>query len=644
MCSDSADQRIFQLDGLTTEAQNPASRDIDRLTPLEIVYLMNEEDHRVPEAVLSQAVPIARAIEVVAQAFRSGGRLIYVGAGTSGRLGVLDAAECPPTFGTPPEMVVGVIAGGSRALVRAVEGAEDRAELAVADLEQLNLTERDVVCGIATSGRTPYVLAALRYARGRGCTTIALACNRDALVLDECDIAIAPVVGPEVLSGSTRLKAGTATKLVLNMITTGAMVQIGKTYGNLMVDLKATNTKLHLRACRIVSQLLGISRDQARALLDRCGWEVKTALVVGKRGCSPEQARALLRQARGHVRVALGEEEPAGRLVLRPGERLVVGIDGGGTATRAVVAAVDAAGAWRVLAEAEQPGANANVYGFARAAKHVARAVFQALRAARQRDATVESLAACLAGAAGSQTALQWQDWLRSLRLAHRIQVYTDIDAVYAAAGLDRGLAVIAGTGTVVQVRDGGRPVARAGGWGWLVGDPGSGYWLGRRVLQRLCRRLDSGQPLDPLDEAVVAFLRTAGPLAASHDGHDVAQLVRAFLYTPRADEDTVRRIAQLAKPAVAAAEEGITAALAMLDEASALLADQVRQAVADSRAQNTPWRGPVLLAGGLLTASRALRQRLLDRLAGVVEPETVHVVSQAAHGAVTLAARLLRA
>ena len=631
MVSEPTDQRVFQLDGLTTEAQNPASREIDRLTPLEIVYLMNDEDRRVPDAVLSQAVPIARAIDAVAAAFRAGGRLIYVGAGTSGRLGVLDAAECPPTFGTPPEMVVGVIAGGHRALVRAVEGAEDRGELAVADLEPLNLSASDVVCGIATSGRTPYVLAALRYARQRGCTTIALACNQDAVVLEQADIPIVPVVGPEVLSGSTRLKAGTATKLVLNMITTGAMVRIGKTYGNLMVDLKATNTKLHLRACRIVSELLGIGRDQARELLDRCDWEVKTALVAGKRGCAPEEARRLLDAARGHVRVALGEEEPAGELVLQPGERLVVGVDGGGTRTRAVVAAVATDGTYRVLARAEQPGANANVCGFDQAAKHVTRAVLQALRQARHGEAVVDGLVACLAGAGDAAVRDRWLDWLWSLGLAREIAVHTDIDAVYAAAGTERGVCVIAGTGALVQVRDGEGTCARAGGWGWLVGDPGSGFWLGRIALQRLCQHVDTSQPLDELDRRLLASLQPADQPYES---------IRAFLYG-QPQLTAVRRMAELAITVAEAAEAGIVPASELLDQAAAALAAHVREALAAARADvRRPW--PVLLGGGLQTRSSLLRDRLLERLATLLRIEDVRSVDDPVLGAVQLAARLV--
>jgi len=293
------------LDRLTTEARNTASTAIDAMSALEIVRLMNAEDARVAEAVAAEAEKIAQAVEVIAERLRADGRLIYLGAGTSGRLGVLDASECPPTFSTPPGMVLGVIAGGREALTRAIEGAEDQLEHGERDLQEQQLSPRDVVVGIATSGRTPYVLGGLAYARRLGAFAIGLSCNRDSELLSVADLVITPVVGPEVITGSTRLKAGTATKLVLNTLTTGAMIRLGKTYGNLMVDLTATNTKLRERSKRIVAELTGLSWDQAQDVLNRCGGEVKTAVVAHLRDVHPERARELLRAAEGHLRRAL---------------------------------------------------------------------------------------------------------------------------------------------------------------------------------------------------------------------------------------------------------------------------------------------------------------------------------------------------
>jgi N-acetylmuramic acid 6-phosphate etherase len=290
---------------LTTEARNPASEDLDGLTALEIAQLINSEDSKVPAAVAEQADAIAQAIDVIAERLARGGRLIYIGAGTSGRLGVLDAVECPPTFNTHPTQVVGVIAGGYTALTTAVEGAEDRPELAIEDLKNVRLTDGDVVVGIATSGRTPYVLGSLEYAQSVGAYTIGLSCNRDAQITTRCDLSIAPVVGPEVVSGSTRMKAGTATKMVLNMLSTGAMIRLGKTYGNLMVDLRASNSKLADRARRIVRAVTNLSDHDSESLLRDCGGEVKTAIVSHYTGYTSVDARRLLAASHGHLRKAL---------------------------------------------------------------------------------------------------------------------------------------------------------------------------------------------------------------------------------------------------------------------------------------------------------------------------------------------------
>jgi N-acetylmuramic acid 6-phosphate etherase len=299
------------LEQLTTEAANPASTAIDTLSALEIVRLMNAEDAKVATAVGAVADSIAAAINAIVDRLRAGGRLIYLGAGTSGRLGVLDASECPPTFSTPPELVVGLIAGGRDALTRAIEGAEDHPEDGERDLQHVNASAKDVVVGIATSGRTPYVIGGLRYARGSGAFTVALCCNAGSELGSLADVLIAPVVGPEVVSGSTRLKAGTATKMVLNMLTTGTMVRLGKTYGNVMVDLRATNSKLTARSRRIVSQLANVDAETADRLLADCGGDVKTAIVARRLNVTPDVARQLLAAADGHLRAALDAPEPA---------------------------------------------------------------------------------------------------------------------------------------------------------------------------------------------------------------------------------------------------------------------------------------------------------------------------------------------
>jgi N-acetylmuramic acid 6-phosphate etherase len=299
------------VDPRITEKRNPRTANIDLASPIEIVDLIAAEDARVPDAVRSQREPIAHAIEAAEATFRGGGRLFYVGAGTSGRLGVLDASEMPPTYGTDPEMVQGIIAGGQKALTRSQEGAEDRLESAVEDLTAHGVRSGDFVIGIAASGTTPYVRRALVRARELGARTALVACSPPP---DETrqlvDILILPITGEEVVTGSTRMKAGTATKLVLNTITTGAMIRLGKTFGNLMVDLRATNKKLEDRSERIIAEVCDLSREDARALLERAGGTVKTAIVMHFLDSSLEDADQALAQTGGLIRRAIGREPP----------------------------------------------------------------------------------------------------------------------------------------------------------------------------------------------------------------------------------------------------------------------------------------------------------------------------------------------
>lgn len=290
---------------LATEASNPASRNLDQLSALEVVQLMNAEDAKVAEAVRLELPNIARAVEATVGRLRQGGRLIYMGAGTSGRLGVLDAAECPPTFNTTPEQVIGWIAGGLNAMTQAAEAAEDDPELGRRDAASLKISAADALVGLAASGRTPYVLGALAYGREVGAVTIAVTCNRPSAVEQLAEITIAPVTGPEVLAGSTRLKAGTAQKMVLNMLSTATMVGLGKTFGNLMVDMRPTNAKLRRRAARIVAEATGSSETAALEMLNRCHGETRTAIVALLSGISPDEARQRLKAAGGFVRKAL---------------------------------------------------------------------------------------------------------------------------------------------------------------------------------------------------------------------------------------------------------------------------------------------------------------------------------------------------
>jgi len=293
------------LEHLATEQRNEKTKHLDEMETREILRVMNKEDQAAVIAVSKQLDCIEKVVQLVIAAFRRGGRLIYVGAGTSGRLGLLDAVECPPTFGTEPSMVQAVLAGGLRAVVKAVEGAEDDEEAAVRDLQAVGLTKNDVVIGIAASGRTPYVVGALRYAKQIGASTGSIACNKGAVISQYADAAVEIETGPEVLTGSTRLKAGTAQKMVLNMISTASMVGIGKVYGNWMVDVQATNEKLKERAKRIITETTGVSAEEASYYYEQANGEVKTAIVMILRQCDYEEAKERLQQAEGFVRKAL---------------------------------------------------------------------------------------------------------------------------------------------------------------------------------------------------------------------------------------------------------------------------------------------------------------------------------------------------
>lgn len=296
----------INLESMTTETRNPDTMELDRMTPLEVVTAMNREDAKVPAAIAPQLPNIAKVVEWAIASLEAGGRVFYMGAGTSGRLGVLDAAECPPTFGVSPDRMVGLIAGGEAAFLKAVEGAEDSRELGREDLAAHKLERRDLVIGIAASGRTPYVLGALAYAREIGCHTAAISCNAGSEIGKAADLAVEVVVGPEVLTGSTRLKAGTAQKLILNMISTASMVGVGKAYQNLMVDVMQTNEKLHRRAEKIVMEATGVDRETAREKISAAGGSVKTAITMILAGCGAQEAADRLEKARGHVREAIG--------------------------------------------------------------------------------------------------------------------------------------------------------------------------------------------------------------------------------------------------------------------------------------------------------------------------------------------------
>ena len=295
----------LNLDKLTTESRNQNTLDIDKVSTIEMLQKINEEDKKVAIAVEKEIPQIADAIDKTVERMHNGGRLIYIGAGTSGRLGILDASECPPTYGVSEELVQGVIAGGQEAIFRAQEGAEDSKELAVKDLKERNITSNDVVVGIAASGRTPYVIGGLEYANEIGALTVSITCNKDSEVSKCAKISIAPVVGPEVVTGSTRLKSGTAQKLVLNMLSTGSMIKLGKVYGNLMVDVQTTNEKLVERAKKIVSEATGLNIEESTKILNETNFDVKLAIFMVLSNLDKNEAKAKLDEAKGYIAKAL---------------------------------------------------------------------------------------------------------------------------------------------------------------------------------------------------------------------------------------------------------------------------------------------------------------------------------------------------
>jgi N-acetylmuramic acid 6-phosphate etherase len=627
---------IITMDHLQTEARNPASTDLDQLAPLQLVQLMNAEDAKIIPAVASQAAEIAKAIETIATRLECGGRLIYAGAGTSGRLGVLDAAECPPTFNSPPEQVVGLIAGGTAALTRAVEGAEDHPEFAERDLEQIGLCDKDVLVGIATSGRTPYVLGAVEYARRKGAFAVGLACNADADLIGHVDLAITPVVGPEILSGSTRLKAGTATKLVLNMLTTGAMVRLGKTFGNLMVDVRVTNEKLALRVNRIMRQLTGLGKSEADVLLRQCDGELKTALVCCLANFAPEEARARLQTAGGRVRKVVEQNSsevdaqrsrpwPAGPRNVEHAD-IVLGIDGGGTRTVALLARVEAGKGTKktFLGRGVAGPSNMQAVGAEKALEALELATVKAFGNASLTPGRVASACLGLAGAGRPKDQAFIHAWAERVGLAAKVEVTSDA-RLLLATGTPQGwgVAVIAGTGSMVLAEDREGHTARAGGWGYLLGDEGSSYALALAGVRAVTRAADGCGGPTLLSKSILQALKLKEPQG----------LIPAVYHS---DLDRVA-LANLAPLVLAAADQGDAVAASIIKIQAAQLATGVIAVVKKLGLNQVGL--PLALAGGVFEGSANYRQRFLEEVAASgIEASPVAVVYEPAEGAVRLA------
>ena len=613
-----------QFQHLQTEARNPASARLDELQSIEIVELMNREDATIPAAVLSQKREIAQAIDAVADRLTKGGRLIYVGAGTSGRLGILDASECPPTFQSPQGQIVGLIAGGKGAMFEAVEGAEDSPEQGLADLIEFNVNKNDVVCGIATSGRTPYVIGAVKFARSLGAMTIGVACTPESEIAAAVDLPIIPVVGPEVLTGSTRLKAGTATKLVLNTITTGAMIRLGKSFGNLMVDLKATNVKLKARANRIVRTITGLNLADAEALLSRCAGEVKTAIVAHLRKLSANDARKRLAASDGRVKLALGDaarlsaEETSQRPVRND---LVLGIDGGGTTTVGLLANATTG---EIIGRGASGPSNIQAVGVSAGLTALDECVTRTFAAANLPRSTVASACLGLAGVDRQEGLDVIHGWAARVGLAANVNVSNDAKLLLAAGTPNGwGLAVIAGTGSIAFVRNEAGEIGRCGGWGYTLGDEGSAYSVALTALKAACRAHDRVGPATVLLERFVKKMAVSGP----------PDFIPA-VYRGAWDRSA---IASLAPMVLDAAAEGDAVALKIVTEQSAEIA---RTAAGAVKNHGMPVGGiPVALAGGVLLHSETYRRSFLEELRQLgVEPGPVQLVPDPAVGAVVLA------
>lgn len=614
------------FENLETEARNPASERLDELTSVEIVELMNREDAGLAAVVGSQKQAIAQAIDAIAERLARGGRLIYCGAGTSGRLGVLDASECPPTFQTDPSQVVGLIAGGPSAMFRAVEGAEDSPERGAADLADLKLTANDVVCGIASSGRTPYVIGAAKYARSLGTYSIGIACTTESELAKEVDLPIALVVGPELLTGSTRLKAGTATKMVLNMLTTGAMVRLGKTFGNLMVDLKASNVKLVARSKRIVRTVTGMDPNAAETLLQDCNGEVKSAIVAQLANLSPTEARQKLQAAQGRIRLAVGSAlKPATNIVRPLRSDLVLGIDGGGTGTRTLLAL---AATGEVIGRAEAGPSNIQSVGVETALKALDDSIDGAFRMAKIPRAKVGAIGLGLAGVDRQEGLDIIHGWANRSAVSEKIRVANDATLLLAAGTPDGwGLAVIAGTGSIAFVQTPDGRVGRCGGWGYTLGDEGSAYVIAHRALRAACRAHDRVGPATVLVERFVKRM----------NAKDAPDLIPAVYRGPwdRA------AIAGLAPMVLEAAEEGDSVAREIVESEVSEFARTAIGAIANNDLPKNEL--PIALAGGLLLNSEMYRKLFLEELNRLgVTPCIVTPVSEPARGAVVLARKLL--
>ncbi|KAJ9612242.1 hypothetical protein H2200_003839 [Cladophialophora chaetospira] len=627
---------LKDLSKLQTEQRNSASSDIDRVSTVELCNIINDEDAAVAASVAKCIPTIAAAIDCLADRARAGGRVIYVGAGTSGRLGVLDASEIPPTFSSPEGQFIGIIAGGEAAIRHAQEGAEDDTAAAVRDLEVLQLDASvDSLIGIAASGRTPYVLSCLSFAKSLGCATIGVACTEPSTMAGSghVDFMIAPVVGPEVVTGSTRMKAGTATKLVLNMLSTGTMIRTGKTYGNMMVDLKATNLKLEQRSRNILRTTCGIrcpeSDNDLDALLKSCHGSVKVAIATLNLRVSPPEAKRRLDEV-GGVLANLFKDKVEVSPRLGKIEGYVLCVDGGGSKCAAAIVSCDGPAGY-----GEASSCNVTDIGVGPAIEAISTAIQRAcetlenLKGKPWRPAHFSSVWIALAGHDREAIAMSVDTALEKLfkrRQGPGLKITNDIELLAISAaekgGAESVLVLVAGTGSVAMSfkHQGSRfvRVGRSGGWGHLLGDEGSGFDIGRQAVRRALAELDQFnnaptskqemtlQPLSHISRLVLDHFRPAAVATQHFD------LLSAAL-SATTETERKKRIAGVARLVIEASETDAEAGLMVMNAALALVDLTkllVNSTCIDSRTST------LVIGGGLMRSevfSRAVKKALHD-------------------------------
>lgn len=608
-----ADSLAKLLTVLTTEQANPRTANIDSISTTELLQIINDEDALVPIAVRKELPSISTAVDQIYPRMLAGGRLIYVGCGTSGRLGVVDASECPPTYSAHPDQVIGWMAGGDAAIRKAAEGVEDSYEKGDQDMNQFSITENDTLVGIAASGRTPYVLGAVAHAKERKALTVGLSFNKGIVLEKAVDIMIAPVCGPEVVTGSTRMKAGTATKLVLNMLSTGVMIRLGKTLGNLMVDVKSSNEKLVARSRRIVKMAVGPSGFLAGSnelvnmddqnidqLMNACDGQVKLSILVAMTGLSVTDAVALLEKNQGVLRAALEERKTVQKPEqIKESNKAVsnaryLAIDCGGT--KMAAAALDEQG--NVVGQAQIASTN-----FATTAMDVFLSKLQQVaQLACGTETNLPTFKAIWIGSAGCDATSSQQELIAKVKDTFqvtedtKIRVTNDVDLLASGLGKQEGVVLIAGTGSIaIRYNKSGERIRRSGGLGFLVGDEGSGWDIGQAAVRHAGAVVDDRAPPSILSKRVLAQLECedrAGFIAKVYAG----------------DEPTRKgRITKLAEAVLTSASENCAVSQSILTESAkqiALVASYVTQS-----------SDTVILGGGLLTGAMSYQALVKDSL-----------------------------